>query len=348
MLSTNSKVLTNLLNKISRVPNERGIIPTTRLVKLDFHKNNLIASCDNLEMKVSYTIEIECDYEKSILVDFFAFRKFISTLPDQPIEIVLNKKNISIKAVGSTFELAHESPDVFPERNNEKGDFFEVKTKEFIRATKNCLSFISIKDMDQFKYVQYRSNDGYFAYAGSHSRVHSQNIQDKGVDFSLKSNTAKELCDSLEPDVESNCTISSSNIIFDQGNLVFDVTLPNQHLPELKKLYEINTVDFELSIDFSLFRSKMNSVLAFCDTGYENCHIAYQDKSMVLTIKNIAGQMGIFKIPCQSEKSFSNNILPKGFVSASKIYENPKISITKRGFYFISDETKKSIISINK
>jgi len=114
--SINQKNLYNALNIVRRAVAKNQTLPILTGIFLNLKNNTLTLKSTDLELGIEYKLQVEGQIDGSIVLPAAQFSNIIRELPNETINIELNKDKwqLQIKCINSLFKINGYDPDEFP------------------------------------------------------------------------------------------------------------------------------------------------------------------------------------------------------------------------------------------
>ena len=140
--SINQKELYNALNIVRRAVAKNQTLPILTGIFLSLENNTLTLKSTDLELGIKYNLKVEGESDGSIVLPATQFSNIIRELPNEYINIDLNKDKwqLEIKCLNSLFNINGYDPDEFPSlpQVEESANFTlpSIKFKEMIKKVR--------------------------------------------------------------------------------------------------------------------------------------------------------------------------------------------------------------------
>ena len=140
--SINQKELYNALNIVRRAVAKNQTLPILTGIFLSLENNTLTLKSTDLELGIKYNLKVEGESDGSIVLPATQFSNIIRELPNEDINIDLNKDKwqLEIKCLNSLFNINGYDPDEFPSlpQVEESANFTlpSIKFKEMIKKVR--------------------------------------------------------------------------------------------------------------------------------------------------------------------------------------------------------------------
>lgn len=296
-LQVTQENLNKALNSVARVANSRGTLPILANVLFKTNKNRLSLSATNLDIAITHYIGAKVSDEGSITVPARLMQDFVSSLPEDIIELNLeeNKLHISTKQYKSVVNgiVADDFP-VMPAMSD--GVTWKISSSIFKKALQQVV-FAASSDETRpiLTGVILKTTDGKLAMAATDSyRLAEKHLgsQSKDIDLLIPASALQDLLRVLDDsDEEIKIKHDEQQVQFIVGDIELVTRQVDGNYPDYIKLIP---KQFEVSSKLKradlISVTKVSSLFARESAGSVTIDINEADNR--LSIRSIASQLG--------------------------------------------------------
>lgn len=233
------------LNIIERLTGKNLTLPILNNILLKAEKNTLILKSTDLEVGIEYRAMIKTEEEGEITIPAKTISGLINFLPDENIDIEVDKKNNTLSLSGKNNKSkikglnATDFP-IIPQIKNKK-EFIELNSDPFLRGILKVLNFCSIGqthpelsgiyfDFQKDK-LELVSTD---SFRLAKKDIYYQNKKGKNYSFILPQKAVREVANIISEINSNSNTDSKIKIYFEPNQIFFDFLLDDLPFPQFR------------------------------------------------------------------------------------------------------------------
>jgi DNA polymerase-3 subunit beta len=336
----NSKEFQKALHTVGVVIKPPHPLPILDNVMIELSTGKLTLTGDNLEVRTKVSIDVINDVTLSTCVAYKLFSNILKGFPNEPIELIFQGNNITIKSQTGTYNLPLVDAGHFPEpKAAELTGTMSINANQLADAIKKAILFAdNSSNLTNCNNVLIDITPEGTKVASTDKNVifeYSISANGKAKALAISRSVAAHLVQSISVVEDIDLSYSDSHVFIIMPNLEINAILSNTGFPDYKRVFDSIENDKSLSID------KVNIVPALKRL------YAITDQDNQTVVFNIDG--------AQLNLSFNNtfqNYSAKETVTCE--YEGEKITIAFKASYIntligsIEDDIRMEMLSKEK
>ncbi len=294
-LQVTQENLAKALNSVARIANSRNTLPILANVLLKTENNRLSISATNLDIAITHFIGSKIEKEGSITVPARLMQDFVSSLPDNILNLELNENKLKINTDKYQSTINGIPSEDFPVMPAIKGDvLWKIPAKDFKKALQQTVLAASNDDARPvLTGVYFYSENGTVMAAATDSYRLSEKKMGKSKDqinFLVPASALNDLLRIIsDTDKEVAVTHDDQQVLFQVGDVTLVARLIEGNYPDYKKLIptKFETVAKVQRGDF-INVARVSSLFARESAG----SITLKAEGKELSVNSIASQIG--------------------------------------------------------
>lgn len=249
--TVNQKDLYNALNIVRRAVAKNKTLPILTGIFLSLENDSLNLKSTDLELGIKYELNVKGENDGSIVLPAVQFLNIIRELPNEEVEIELNKDKwqLQIKCINSLFKINGYDPEEFP------------KLPEVEDSAKFTLPSIRFKDMIKKVRISTSKDETQPALTGALFEIEAEKVKMVSTNTYRLSYVEASLKTSIREKIE--------------------VILPGSTLQELNNLLEDeDDIEIEIDSNYAVFKFAGIEVISRLIEGkFPNYELVIPDES---------------------------------------------------------------------
>ena len=289
--------LNKALSVVSRVSAGRGSLPILSNLLITAENNKVSLAATNLEIAITYTLAGKVEEPGSITVPGRLMNDFVSSLPDDTIDLSLTNMALNIKTNHYESTINGVSADEFPSlpaiQNPQPFSIPAARLRSALQQTVLAASSDEARQVLTGVYMHTHEGNLYFAATDSY-RLAEKNVAPNSSEFGLlvPASALQEVL-RVVPDEQTEVSIS-----YDEGQVMFEYDdiriisrLVDGNYPNYRQLIPpASDIDFTIARDDFINITKVSSLFARESAGSITIHVS--EESQIVSIRSIASQVG--------------------------------------------------------
>ena len=349
----NTKELTSLLNPLQSVINDNHIVPILQNVKIDISEKGINVTGDNHETNCENFLKLKTGLKDSFCVNFNMLLSIVRAVPNQDVDLRLEKNIFYIKHNKGEFELPVFSSNEFPETPEE--DFTGKALVDGV-ILKSCLKiankFTLNEALDPMSNISIQIGKKITIRATNRFSLFREVIKGKGDEkiILLSGKASTGLLSLIEDAEDIDMFYNDNRIYFKFGKKKIMIIQQQGNFPIDNFDGIINTSKGanELKVDVSEFNSALKRATTLSSKEKEHkISLNFRKNNLEFLCDNtMSGTKGqeVIKSDFPEEKSVSYNF--KMLQEILSVFDNkPKLSINEKNCFCITSNKKTGILA---
>lgn len=307
-LKVTQRNLHKALSVVSRVAASRSTLPILSNILIKAEKSTVTLAATNLEIAITVSVPGKIEEEGSITVPARLMNDFVSSLPDETIDLSLENQSLKIKTEKYKSTINGVSAEEFPSLPEIKETKVQkIKSPVLKKALQQTIMAASSNEARQVLtgiYVHSYEDRLFFAATDSYRLAEKDVLefkQDKEVKLIVPATALQEVLRILDDsDEEIEFVYDEGQIMFKLGEVELISRLIDGNYPDYRQL-----IPKESDISFTIKRSdfiditKVSSLFARESAGSITLQVS--EGSQEISIRSIASQVGDNTSKAQAE-----------------------------------------------
>jgi len=315
--------LNKALNIVGKVVNRNSTLPILNNILLKAEKNKIRLSSTNLEIGIDYWIGGKIEKQGEITVPSRLFSSYVSSLPNENIEISLKGDVLNLKCGGYKTKIKGLDAKEYPLAPKiEAKPLFGIGSSKFKQAIVQTIPAVSNSE-SRFEITGIflnlsRIEKGEVVLVSTDSyrlAEKSLNLKKEAVDrdavgllrnsgsIIVPKNTMQELVRSLGDEEEVlKVTVSDSQILFSFGNANIVSRLINGNYPDYKQIIP-EKFESKVIVSIDKITNAIKATSLFSNVSNNSVSLKLFSSSKILEIKSESGSVGSSRVKIPAEIS---------------------------------------------
>jgi DNA polymerase III subunit beta len=292
--------LSKALNTTGRIVNNKGTLPVLSNILLSTEDGRIRIASTNLEIGINYFIGAKIEKKGSITVPARLFTDYITSLPNEKVDLDLNELTLKIKSINFSSEIKGISGDEFPLIPNIKNNkVLSLKAKDLKEALKIVYFAASVDDSRPIlSGIYFNKNENNLTLVATDSyRLAEKTLK---IDKEFKDNfqiivpvkTVQEVFKIISDNIDDEVVIyiNENQILFEIGNIELISRLIEGQFPNYKQIIPENS-ETKATLNTNEFVSILKTSILFAKENANTLKIIINSKGKLEVIAE-ASQIG--------------------------------------------------------
>jgi len=306
-IKTTVKKVTTALNSVGMIM-KPTTVPILENVLCEITSGKMNLTIDNLEVRSTVSIEVESDSDAVFCIPFAILSKMVKSLPEAPVEFVMEGTAAKIICGSSEFNLTTVDAAEFPNRSGfEPEDSIIMDSADFVEAIGKAIVFVDEGRADVLKHLFIKVGEKATTIVGINPHVGIEitlPYMGKAAEIVLLKSSVNYIKNSIISQEEIMLSWNDKSMCIKGEDVDLIITLSEGKIPDVDRLF--NGIDktsatiYATDKDGLLPALKRISVLS--EKNCEAMLMSFTDEVLKMTMDNTAfGYGGKEEIPAKFE-----------------------------------------------
>ena len=221
-ITLKTKQFIKWLHPLQFVVNENHIVPVYQNVKIDFTKNMITLTGDNLETRVEVTGDVSNVADYTACVNYYMLNNALKSVKDKTIDLSFKNNSMTMTHTKGVFKLPIIPHDEFAKPDlNDLHKKATLHSEDLKTSLKVANRFIYNDDLDPFSNVYLNIDEKIKIYATDRNRMFQERVKGKGDNggILMSNKCSSTLYNLLDYDDEIDIKFNETKLSFNYDNI---------------------------------------------------------------------------------------------------------------------------------
>lgn len=292
-IKTTVKKISTALNSVGMIM-KPTTVPILENVLFEIAGGKMNLTIDNLEVRSTVSVEVESDADAVFCIPFAILSKMIKSLPEAPVEFVVEGLSVKIICGSSEFNLTAVDSKEFPNRSGfESENSITLASEELVEAIGKAVVFVDDTRQDMLKHLFIKVSEtgttvfGFNEFSGIEIKMDCTGTTAAIV---MQKSSANYIKNSIVSNEEITISWNDKCMCVKGEDVDLIITLSEGKVPDVDRLFngidKTTATTYATDKDGLLPALKRISVLS--DKGYESMLMSFAGGLLKMSMDNTA------------------------------------------------------------